>query len=171
MRQYLTFELDGKAYGVGVEFVNSVLDPQDITPLPRAATIVTGLTNVRGNVVPVFDPRGILAQTLVDEDMVPQGQDVQEGLDVAESEDGGIIIFEIENGTLLPFIGLEADRIGKVILLEEGQLAAVPDFLPDAAARYFEGFCFVGGRRHSMLRLSALASRESLFPQEGGRRA
>ncbi|HPE37359.1 MAG TPA: chemotaxis protein CheW, partial [Spirochaetales bacterium] len=65
MRQYLTFELDGKAYGVGVEFVNSVLDPQDITPLPRAATIVTGLTNVRGNVVPVFDPRGILAQTLV----------------------------------------------------------------------------------------------------------
>ena len=60
MRQYLTFELDRRRYGVGVEYVNSVLDPQAITPLPHADTIVTGLTNVRGNVVPVFDPAEIL---------------------------------------------------------------------------------------------------------------
>ncbi len=180
MKQYLTFELDGRFYGVGVEFVNSVLDPQAVTPLPRANTIVTGLTNVRGNVVPVFDPRETLARTKVDDERITKvlgrgetadGQDVTvlSGDDAAE--EGGIIIFEIENGTLLPFVGLEADRIGKVILLEDAQLAAVPGFLPESASRYYEGFCFVGNVRHSILNLKELCSRDTLFASaEGVRR-
>jgi chemotaxis signal transduction protein len=181
MKQYLTFELDRRFYGVGVEFVNSVLDPQAVTPLPRAATIVTGLTNVRGNVVPVFDPRETLARTKVDDERISRSLSdaeageggsgevtVLSGDDAAE--EGGIIIFEIDNGTLLPFIGLQADRIGKVILLEDTQLAAVPDFLPESASRYYEGFCFVSGVRHSILNLKELAARDTLFMTEGVRR-
>lgn len=180
MKQYLTFELDGRHYGVDVEHVNSVLDPQAVTPLPRADTIVTGLTNVRGNVVPVFDPRETLARTKVDDERVSRavgaagseagddGVTVLSGDDA--SEEGGIIIFEIENATLLPFIGLEADKIGKVILLEDSQLAAVPGFLPESAARFNQGFCFVGGVRHSILNLKELCSRDALFGVEGVRR-
>lgn len=184
MKQYLTFELDGRYYGVDVEHVNSVLDPQAVTPLPRANTIVTGLTNVRGNVVPVFDPRETLARTKVDDERVGKAvaaanaaagaEAADEGVTVLSgddaSEEGGIIIFEIENATLLPFIGLEADKIGKVILLEDSQLAAVPGFLPESAARFYQGFCFVGGVRHSILNLKELCSRDALFSAEGVRR-
>jgi chemotaxis signal transduction protein len=181
MRQYLTFELDGRRYGVGVEFVNSVLDPQAITPLPHGDTIVTGLTNVRGNVVPVFDPSETLRRTKVDDERVatviqPSASTVenkpsQDGYKLEdEDEEGGIVIFETENGTLLPFIGLQADRIGKVVTLNEGELAPVPGFLPESAGRFFEGFCFVGGVRHSILNLRELTSRETLFTVEGGRR-
>lgn len=182
MKQYLTFELDGRYYGVDVEHVNSVLDPQAVTPLPRANTIVTGLTNVRGNVVPVFDPRETLAKTKVDDERVGRAvaaatataDAVDEGVTVLSgddaSEEGGIIIFEIDNATLLPFIGLEADKIGKVILLEDSQLAAVPGFLPESAARFYQGFCFVGGVRHSILNLMELCSRDALFSAEGVRR-
>jgi len=180
MRQFLTFELDGRRYGVSVEFVNSVLDPQAITPLPHADTIVTGLTNVRGNVVPVFDPSAILQKTKVDDQMdgaAKQGSDpVEEGNPdpqayslADEDEEGGIVIFETENGTLLPFIGLQADRIGKVVTLNEGDLSPVPGFLPESAGRFFDGFCFVGGVRHSILNLQELTSRETLFSVEGGR--
>lgn len=181
MRQYLTFELDRRRYGVGVEYVNSVLDPQAITPLPHADTIVTGLTNVRGNVVPVFDPAEILKRTKVDEEqatapiqVLAPGTDGTPGQGKSspedEDEEGGIVIFETENGTLLPFIGLQADRIGKVVTLKEGELAPVPGFLPESAGRFFEGFCFVGGIRHSILNLKELTSRETLFTAEGGRR-
>jgi purine-binding chemotaxis protein CheW len=182
MKQYLTFELDGRYYGVDVEHVNSVLDPQAVTPLPRANTIVTGLTNVRGNVVPVFDPRETLAKTKVDDERVGRAVTAEnaaadaadEGVTVLSgddaSEEGGIIIFEIENATLLPFIGLVADKIGKVILLEDSQLAAVPGFLPENAARFYQGFCFVGGVRHSILNLKELCSRDALFSAEGVRR-
>ena len=181
MRQYLTFELDGRRYGVGVEFVNSVLDPQAITPLPHADTIVTGLTNVRGNVVPVFDPSETLKRTKVDDEQIAaaiqptasgqEGAPIQNRYSLEdEDEEGGIVIFETENGTLLPFIGLQADRIGKVVTLNDGDLAPVPGFLPESAGRFFEGFCFVGGVRHSILNLKELTSRETLFTVEGGRR-
>ncbi len=173
MRQYLTFELERRRYGVPVEHVNSVLDPQTITPLPHGSTIVTGLTNVRGNVVPVFDPRETLRQTKVDDvRLAKKAETVASAPDVEEEEEGGIVIFEVENGTLLPFIGLQADRIGKVINLEETDISAVPDFLPENASRFFEGFCFVGDTRHSIINLRELASKESLFGgSEGGRRA
>lgn len=171
MRQYLTFELDGRRYGVRVEHVNTVLDPQPITPLPHGDTIVMGLTNVRGNVVPVFDPRDILRRTKVDEDRLGGARDEPGKAVDSEDEEGGIVIFEVENGTFLPSIGLEADRIGKVVSLDDGDLSAVPDFLPDNASRFFEGFCFVGGTRHSIINLRELASRETLFSVEGGRRA
>lgn len=173
MRQYLTFELEGRRYGVRVDHVNSVLDPQAITPLPRGSTLVTGLTNVRGNVVPVFDPREALSRTKVDEFKLTRKATgagvVAPDLD---DEEGGIVIFEVENGTLLPFIGLQADRIGKVVNLEDSDISAVPDFLPDNAARYFEGFCFIGETRHSIIDLHELASKEALFgAAEGGPRA
>jgi len=175
----LTFELEGRRYGVLVEHVNSVLDLQMITPLPHASTIVTGLTNVRGNVVPVFDPRETLRKTKVDDVRLAK-RTAAEMAEAAiasvttenEDEEGGIVIFEVENGTLLPFIGLQADKIGKVVNLEESDLSAVPDFLPENAARFFEGFCFVGETRHSIINLKELASKESLFGgSEGGRRA
>ncbi len=184
MRQYLTFELDGRRYGVPVEHVNSVLDPQAITPLPHGSTIVTGLTNVRGNVVPVFDPRETLRRTKVDDERIEKkkplaaaatGEDKGEGERPSterDDEEGGIVIFETENGTLLPFIGLEADKIGKVVNLEDAEISSVPDFLPENASKFFDGFCFIGDSRHSIINLRELASKESLFGGiEGGRRA
>lgn len=179
MRQYLTFELEGRRYGVPVEHVNSVLDLQAITPLPRGATIVSGLTNVRGNVVPVFDPQETLRRTKVDDERIgakaapsASGDDEQRDDERRDDEEGGIVIFEVENGTLLPFIGLQADKIGKVVNLDDHEISEVPDFLPDNASRFFEGFCFIGQTRHSIINLKELASKESLFGgSEGGKRA
>lgn len=177
MRQYLTFELDGRRYGVPVEYVNSVLDPQSITPLPHGSTLVTGLTNVRGNVVPVFDPRETLKRTKVEDDRMakrPGTAAGPEGLDAEaaelEDEEGGIVIFESENGTLLPFIGLQADKIGKVVNLEIDEISPVPDFLPNDATKLFEGFCFIGGVRHSIINLAELASKDTLFSAGEGSR-
>jgi len=157
-----------------VEHVNSVLDPQAITPLPHGSTIVTGLTNVRGNVVPVFDPRETLKRTKVDDERIERKKTEADSSTVndMDDEEGGIVIFETENGTLLPFIGLEADKIGKVVNLEDSEISSVPDFLPENASKFFDGFCFIGDSRHSIINLRELASKESLFSgSEGGRRA
>lgn len=171
MSQYLTFELQGRDYGVRVDRVNSVLDPQAITPLPASSTIVKGLTNVRGDVVPVFDPGRVLASTKVDEaaDLEP-GRAATASAPDSMKEEGGIIVFDVENGTLLPYIGMKADRIGKVVTVEEDELSPVPSLLPRDASRFFEGFCFVNGIRHSIINLGELASRETLFGSEEGNR-
>ena len=166
MNQYLTFSLDDHLYGVPVSYINSVLDPQAITPLPHVNSIITGLTNVRGNVVPMFNPREALKMTKI-EDKIHSSE-------AAALDDGtekGIIIFEIENGTLLPFIGIQVDKIGKVMNLPEEELAPVPDFLPDAAKRLFEGFYILGNTRLNIINLRLISSRETLFNYEGASRA
>lgn len=173
MRQYLTFALEQRRYAVSVEHVNSVLDPQAITALPHGSGCVTGLTNVRGNVVPVFDPRETLSTTKVDDEHLEsrshKNAPSSTSLHLDDKDDGGILVFEITNGTLLPFIGLEADIIGKVVELEDSDISSVPEFLPDEAARYYEGFCFIDGTRHSILNLHELASKDVLFLwNEGG---
>jgi len=161
MQQYLTFELKHHVYAVNALWVNSILDPQSWTPLPRFGTLVKGLVNVRGNVVPLFDPSEILGKTLL---TIPDRKEAR----LSEKDDGGIITFELENGTNLPFIGMEVDHVGKVSVLTEDQIHPVPEYLPDAAGRYYEGFCLQGKHFFSIVRLDALVARSCLFAQEGG---
>ncbi|OHD32632.1 MAG: hypothetical protein A2004_05965 [Spirochaetes bacterium GWC1_61_12] len=189
--QYLTFQLQSHAYGVNVRHINSLLDSQEVTPIMQQLTLITGLANVRGSVVPVFNPCLVLAGLNINEVAVPAPAAIPAGAAAAtdklegqpaswpagqvlpsnqmEDADGGLIIFEIANGTLLPFIGMAVDRIGKVVALSASQLLAVPSFLPDTVASHLEGFCFVAGKRHTILRLEHLVSGEVLFGEGQGR--
>ncbi len=170
MNQYLTFSLDEYMYGVPVSHINSVLDSQAITPLPHADSIITGLTNVRGNVVPMFNPREALKKAKIEDMHIPDAAALQ-SLALGESTEKGIIIFEIENGTMLPFIGIQVDKIGKVLNLPEEELAPVPDFLPEAAKRLFHGFYILGNNRLNIINLNLITARETLFSHEGANRA
>jgi purine-binding chemotaxis protein CheW len=53
----LTFSLDNVFYGVNVNQVREVMNFEGATPVPCAPTYVKGVTNLRGEVVPVIDLR------------------------------------------------------------------------------------------------------------------
>lgn len=55
--QYCTFLADGLLFGVAVENVQEVLRYQQMTAVPRASQAVTGLINLRGQIVPAIDLR------------------------------------------------------------------------------------------------------------------
>lgn len=55
--QMLTFSLDNVMYGVNVSQVREVKNFEGVTPVPYAPVYVKGVTNLRGEVVPVFDLR------------------------------------------------------------------------------------------------------------------
>jgi len=120
MEQYLTFALGERLYGVPALAVNSILDSQPWTALPPSGSLVVGLVNVRGNVVPLFDPRARLERTLgavsTDSWRTDAGNVVLD-TSVGGQTEGGILVFELPNGTNLPFVGLEVDRIVGVTLL------------------------------------------------------
>lgn len=59
-RQYCTFTLDGAWYGVEVERVQEVLVSREIVPVPLAPESVSGLINLRGQIVTAFDLRRCL---------------------------------------------------------------------------------------------------------------
>ena len=56
-RQYLTFKLGGEVFATDVAKVREVLDFTTITKIPRTPDFMSGVINLRGNVVPVVDLR------------------------------------------------------------------------------------------------------------------
>jgi len=57
VEQYCTFRVADLFFGVPVEEVQEVLRHQPMTPVPRAAPAVTGLINLRGQIVTAVDLR------------------------------------------------------------------------------------------------------------------
>ncbi|MCX8150997.1 MAG: chemotaxis protein CheW [Candidatus Bathyarchaeota archaeon] len=55
--QMLTFSLDNVSYGVNVHQVREVKNFEGVTPVPYAPPYVKGVTNLRGEVIPVIDLR------------------------------------------------------------------------------------------------------------------
>ena len=55
--QMLTFTLDNILYGVNVSQVREVKNFEGVTPVPYAPAYVRGVTNMRGEVIPVIDLR------------------------------------------------------------------------------------------------------------------
>ncbi|NYI45925.1 purine-binding chemotaxis protein CheW [Nocardioides aromaticivorans] len=55
--QYCTFWVSGLFFGVAVDEVQEVLRLQPMTPVPRADEAVTGLINLRGQIVTAVDLR------------------------------------------------------------------------------------------------------------------
>lgn len=53
----VVFTLDGCRYGLHLAAVERVVRIVDITPLPKAPAIVSGIVNVQGRVIPVVDVR------------------------------------------------------------------------------------------------------------------
>jgi purine-binding chemotaxis protein CheW len=56
-RQYLTFKLGSEVFATEVSKVREVLDFTTITKIPRTPDFMSGVINLRGNVVPVVDLR------------------------------------------------------------------------------------------------------------------
>ena len=61
--RYCTFWVDGLFFGVAVCDVQEVLRYQEMTPVPRAPGCVTGLINLRGQIVTAVDLRHRLGLT------------------------------------------------------------------------------------------------------------
>ena len=55
--QMLTFSVDDVLYGVDVSQVREVKNFEGVTPVPYAPNYVKGVTNLRGEVIPVIDLR------------------------------------------------------------------------------------------------------------------
>jgi purine-binding chemotaxis protein CheW len=61
--QVLTFTVNSVTYGVNIHQVREVKNFEGITPVPYTAAYVKGVTNLRGEVIPVIDLRERLCIT------------------------------------------------------------------------------------------------------------
>ena len=54
---FVLFLLAGERYGAGIDCVQEILKPRNITPIPHTPDYLAGIINLRGRIVPVVDLR------------------------------------------------------------------------------------------------------------------
>ncbi len=106
--QMLTFSIDKVFYGVNVQQVREVKNFEGVTPVPYAPDYVKGVTNLRGEVIPVIDLKKRF------------GMNSQEGKDEA----GIMIIVQGKHP-----VGVMVDSVLEVLTLPKDDIESNPDSL------------------------------------------
>lgn len=110
--QFCTFYLDKLLFGVELKGVQEVIRSLDVTKVPLAPSVVTGLINLRGQIVTAVDLRRRL-------ELEPRLPGMLAMNVVVRSEDGAV--------------SLLVDEIGDVVEVEEGTLEPPPETLRGSA--------------------------------------
>ena len=117
-RLYSTFSVDDRYVGIPVDRVQEVLLAQPLTPVPLAHDHISGLLNLRGQIVTAIDLRARLG--------LPEREAAQPTANVIVTTDGGPL-------------ALVVDRLGDVIPVDDARFEPPPDTLDAEAARSIKG--------------------------------
>lgn len=55
--KYMTFKSGNEYFGLGIQYVNEIIQIPSITAIPRTENYIKGLINLRGKIIPVIDVR------------------------------------------------------------------------------------------------------------------
>jgi purine-binding chemotaxis protein CheW len=116
--QFCTFFLDGLFFGVEVQKVQEVIRYQEMTRVPLAAPVISGLINLRGQIVTAIDLRRRLGLS----DRPPD----QKPMNVVVRTDEGAV-------------SLLVDEIADVIEVHSDQFEPPPETLRGPARSLVEG--------------------------------
>ncbi|WP_028642702.1 chemotaxis protein CheW [Nocardioides sp. URHA0020] len=114
----VTFTLDGRLYGVDVNAVQEVLRGQPQTRIPLAPESVSGLINLRGQVLSALELRARLGLPDRDADREPM-----------------LVVVRVAGET----IALLVDSIGAVMDVDDDQFELPPDTLSGPAREFLHG--------------------------------
>jgi purine-binding chemotaxis protein CheW len=120
--QYLTFTLDEEQYALSVYKVREVLEYTKVTKIPKTASYMKGVINLRGQGVPVIDLRSKFGLPEID-----------------NTKDTSIIVMEIEGNDGGVVLGALADSVQEVIDLEPSQIEPPPRFGTRLATEFILG--------------------------------
>ena len=113
-----TFALSNERYGIEAHLVVEISRLSDYTPLPHAPTQLVGVTNLRGEILPVFDLRALL------------------GLSRRALDDLSRLVVL---GRMRPEFGILADSTRELVALGTAEILSPPPSVSEQARRYMRG--------------------------------
>jgi purine-binding chemotaxis protein CheW len=108
--QYVTLGLNGELFAAPVSVVQEILDMQPIARLPQAPANLLGMTDVRGEGIPVLDLRLTLG--------LPAEDDTQ---------NTRIVVLKLDTPGRAMTVGLRTDRVFEVTVLDSETLDPPPN--------------------------------------------
>jgi purine-binding chemotaxis protein CheW len=130
--EIVSFQLGEETYGVKIDCVKEILKPLQITPVPRTPDYLTGVTSLRGEIIPVFDFKKRLGL---------------EGPD--EGKKRRILVLLVRNETM----GALIDEVKGVVKLPRESIGPPPTIITGVEADFLEGVSRIDNRFIGLLNI------------------
>ncbi len=142
VQQFLTFVLSNEIYGIGILHIREIIEYTNLTVVPLMPDFISGVINLRGNVVPVvnltrrfeLEPKEINKRTSI---VI---------IDVKNDEDESVEV------------GIVVDIVNEVIELTEAEIAAPPAFGTKIRSDFIQGMGKVGDKLMVLLDVNHVLS-------------
>lgn len=135
--RFLEFSLGSERFGIPLLQVRELISVPETTPIPYSPKYFKGIMNLRGQVISVIDLRLKLGVKAHD-----------------DQSENAVVIVEFDGFRL----GLIVDSINKVLQIEEGQIAEVPEVKATGGKDYINGVFKNGDDLVVLLELPSLLS-------------
>jgi purine-binding chemotaxis protein CheW len=143
--QIISFKVGDEEYGLEILSVREVIRIKEITKLPKAPDFVTGVINLRGDVIPIIDLRKKF------------------GLSFREySEMTRVIVVEVER----KLMGMVVDSVSHVIRIGQDQIVPPPTLVGGISADYIRGVGKLDERLIVLLNIGKILTSEEKIELE-----
>jgi len=144
--EYLTFFVRRAEYAIRLSRVREVVAFETVTRIPHLPPALRGVTNLRGQVVPVLD----LAIKF-------------HGAEIVVDARTCVVIVETVIDGVLTTLGLITDTVGQVLAVTEGDVMPPPSFGAPIRTEFLAGMVRIGTRFALLLEIDHLLSRDELL--------
>ena len=139
--QYLTFQLSGEMYAVGILNVKEIIEYGQLTEIPMMPAFIRGVINLRGSVVPVVDLAARFGHS--------------------QSEVGKrtcIVIVEVRQDDSKHDLGIMVDAVSEVLEVSSADIEPPPAFGAKIRADFIDGMGKIGGKFVIILNIQKVLS-------------
>jgi purine-binding chemotaxis protein CheW len=119
---YLIFTLCGELYGLRVSKIIEVIEPSEITPVPEVPLYIRGITNFRGNILPLVDMRRKFNLA-----------------EIENIEHSVVIAMEVEVKNKLITVGAMVDSVQNVVEVDFLEINQIPELGTKFNPEFIEG--------------------------------
>jgi purine-binding chemotaxis protein CheW len=146
IEQYLTFLTAGEEYAISIAKVSEIVEYEAVTTVPNTPIWISGVTNLRGSVIPVVD---LAAKFGLPASIISKFSCII----ITE------VIFQGENLTM----GVLADSVKQVIELSADQIEQTPPFGTRVKTEYLLGMGALGKKFCLILDIDKVLSADELL--------
>ena len=140
-QEYLVFRLGAEQYGIDILKVQEIRGCDRVTRIPNAPDFISGVTNLRGVIVPIVDLR------------------VRFDLPVVNHDESTVVIVLDLNERI---VGIVVDGVVDVTSLEADNIKPTPDVSASLSSRYLMGLGVIDNRMLILVNIEKLLSREEM---------
>jgi len=132
--QLVTFVLGQENFGIDIMNVQEIIRIPSITVVPQAPPYVEGVTNLRGEILPVLDTR------------------VKFGMEQAERDvSSRVIVVDVQGKK----VGLSVDEVSEVLRVESNRIEATPTIVADIDMSTISGVVKINDEKKLVMILEA----------------